>query len=222
MRKTSLIVMVPLVAALSGCATDPFPQATDMQKGAVIGALGGAALGAVVDKNHRGRGALIGAVGGGVAGGLVGHYMDRQKQDLEKALSAERQSGAIDIDKLANNTLKVTMTGRTAFASDSTEIQPGFYSTMDKMASVMNKYGKTTLTIVGHTDNVGSPQHNRSLSERRAHAVERAFHQRGVTPERLSAYGRGEEEPRATNATEAGRQQNRRVEILVEPVVAEG
>jgi outer membrane protein OmpA-like peptidoglycan-associated protein len=222
MRKTSLIVMVPLVAGLSGCATDPFPQATDLQKGAVIGALGGAALGAVVDKNHRGRGALIGAVGGGVAGGLVGHYMDRQKQDLEKVLASERQSGAIEIEKLANETLKVTMTGQTAFASNSTEIRPGFYITMDKLATVMNKYGKTTLTIVGHTDNAGSPQHNQPLSERRAQAVQRAFQQRGVVPERLSAHGRGEAEPRATNATDAGRQQNRRVEILVEPVVAEG
>lgn len=222
MKKARLIIMVPLVVGLSACATDPFPQATDLQKGAVIGALGGAALGAVVDKNHRGRGALIGAVGGGVAGGLVGHYMDRQKQDLEKVLAPERQSGAIEIEKIANDSLKVTMTGQTAFASNSTEIRPGFYSTMDKMANVMNKYGKTSLTIVGHTDNAGSSQHNQPLSERRAQAVQRAFQERGVARERLSAHGRGEVEPRATNATEAGRQQNRRVEILVEPVVAEG
>jgi outer membrane protein OmpA-like peptidoglycan-associated protein len=221
MKKTHLIPVIALAVGFSGCATDPFPQATNTQKGAVIGAVGGAAVGAAVSKN-KGKGALLGAVGGGLAGAGVGYYMDQQKQDLEKTLASERQSGAIQIDKLSNNSLKITMTSQTAFDVNSTEIKPGFHSTMDKMAQVMNKYGKTTLTIVGHTDDTGAAQYNQSLSERRAGAVQHAFQQRGVIPERLSAYGKGEVEPRASNATESGKQLNRRVEIFVEPVVAEG
>jgi outer membrane protein OmpA-like peptidoglycan-associated protein len=216
MIKTILITLFTI--GLTGCASDPFPRATNTQKGAVIGAVGGAAVGAAVSKN-KGKGALLGAIGGGVAGGGVGYYMDRQKQDLEKVLAPERQTGAIDIDKLPDNTLKITMTNQTAFDVNSADVKSGFHSTMDKLAQVMNKYGKTTLTIMGHTDSDGSAQYNQDLSQRRASAVQQAFVQRSVIPERLSAIGKGESEPRASNSTESGKQLNRRVEIFVEPVV---
>ncbi|MGH8771156.1 MAG: OmpA family protein [Pyrinomonadaceae bacterium] len=217
--KTSLVAVLTILCV--GCASDPFPQATNTQKGAVIGAVGGAAVGAAVSKK-KGKGALIGAVGGGLAGAGVGYYMDQQKQDLEKVLAAERQNGSIQVEKMPDHTLKVTMTNQTAFDVNSDVIKPGFHSTVDKMAEVMNKYGKTTLSIVGHTDSTGSAQHNQDLSERRAQAVQQAFLQRGVIQERLSTAGRGESEPRASNSTDAGKQMNRRVEIVVEPVVAEG
>lgn len=216
MIKTILITL--FAVGITGCASDPFPRATNTQKGAVIGAVGGAAVGAAVSKN-KGKGALLGAIGGGLAGGGVGYYMDRQKQDLEKVLAPERQTGAIDIDKLPDNTLKITMTNQTAFDVNSADVKSGFHSTMDKLAQVMNKYGKTTLTIMGHTDSDGSAQYNQDLSQRRAFAVQQAFVQRSVIPERLSAIGKGESEPRASNSTESGKQLNRRVEILVEPVV---
>jgi outer membrane protein OmpA-like peptidoglycan-associated protein len=216
MIKTILITLFTI--GLTGCASDPFPRATNTQKGAVIGAVGGAAVGAAVSKN-KGKGALLGAIGGGLAGGGVGYYMDRQKQDLEKVLAPERQTGAIDIDKLPDNTLKITMTNQTAFDVNSADVKSGFHSTMDKLAQVMNKYGKTTLTIMGHTDSDGSAQYNQDLSQRRAFAVQQAFVQRSVIPERLSAIGKGESEPRASNSTESGKQLNRRVEIFVEPVV---
>lgn len=217
--KTSLVTVLTIFCF--GCASDPFPQATNTQKGAVIGAVGGAALGAAVSKN-RGKGALIGAVGGGLTGAGVGYYMDQQKQDLEKVLASERQNGSIQIEKMPDHTLKITMTAQTAFDINSADVKPGFDGTVDKMADVMNKYGKTTLAIKGHTDSTGSLQHNQGLSERRAQAVQQAFLQRGVIPERLSAAGKGASEPRASNATDSGRQLNRRVEIFVEPVVAAG
>lgn len=216
--KTNLITVLALVCF--GCASDPFPQATNTQKGAVIGVVGGAAVGAAVSKN-KGKGALIGAVGGGLAGGGVGYYMDQQKQDLEKVLAAERQSGAVQVEKMPDHTLKITMTSQTAFDVNSDVVKSGFQSTVDKMAGVMNKYGKTTLAIVGHTDSTGSAQYNQGLSQRRANAVQQAFLQRGVIQERLSTAGRGASEPKASNTTDAGRQANRRVEIVVEPVVAE-
>lgn len=223
--KTSITLVLIIVFGLSACATDEFGNRrplTDAEKGAIFGATAGAVVGGVASKKkNRGRGVLLGAVGGGVAGGLVGNYMDNQKKDLEKALAPERNAGAIHVDKLANNTLRVTMTESSAFAVDSSEVKGTFYSTMDKIATVLNRYGKTQLTIVGHTDSSGSTQHNQQLSDRRAQAVHGYFSQKGVVEQRLQSYGRGESEPRASNATVEGRALNRRVEILIEPVVSD-
>ena len=164
-------------------------------------------------------GALIGAVGGGLAGGAVGAYMDSQKRDLEKNLGQEIQSGEARVEKLPNDVVRITMTSHTAFDTDSVAIKPGFHSTMDKLADVVVRYGKTSLTIVGHTDNVGSDQYNQKLSERRAVSVAQYFESRHVSPLRLATLGKGEGEPVASNNTESGRSANRRVEIYVEPVV---
>jgi outer membrane protein OmpA-like peptidoglycan-associated protein len=84
---------------------------------------------------------------------------------------------------------------------------------------VVVRYGKTTLTIVGHTDNAGTNEYNQKLSERRAHAVAEYFEARRVDPVRMALVGKGEAQPMTSNASESGRQANRRVEIYVEPVV---
>lgn len=222
-RKFWLLTLI-LTFGIAACATDEYGRTrpmTDAQRGAIIGAASGAVLGGVVSKKNKKKGVLLGAVGGGIAGAAVGNYMDKQKQDLEKVLTQERGSGAIQIEKLQGDVLRVTMTDQTAFEFDSDKIKPGFYSTMDKIGSVVNRYGKTHLTIVGHTDNVGADQYNQRLSERRSQAVEQYFRNQGVIPERMAAEGRGESNPRASNATAGGRQLNRRVEIYIEPIVAE-
>lgn len=217
-------IVAAFTAVITGCATDEYGNRrpmTDAEKGAIIGATSGAVLGAMVKKDKRSKGALIGAVGGGIAGAAVGSYMDSQKKDLEKVLAPEVQSGAINIARVDQNNLLITMTAQTAFAFDSVEISSGFQSTMDKIANVLVRYGKTHLTVVGHTDNVGSNQYNQTLSERRSGAVADYLRSKGVIPQRLVSMGQGENSPRASNTTEAGRQLNRRVEILVEPIVAE-
>ena len=218
---TALLVIGSL--AISACATDQYGNRrplTDAEKGAIIGATSGALIGAATSKK-RSKGALIGAVGGGLIGTGVGAYMDKQKQDLEKVLANERNSGAIEIEMLQQNIVRVTMTAQTAFAVNSSQISSGFYSTMDKIANVLVRYQKTELTVIGHTDNTGSDQYNQTLSERRAQSVGQYLSQKGVIPERLETYGKGESAPRASNATEAGRAANRRVEIFVSPIVAE-
>ena len=200
-RLTVLAIITAFVAVIAGCATAEYGKPrpiTDAEKDA-----------------------LIGAVGGGIAGGAVGAYMDSQKQDLEKVLASEVQAGAIDIQKVDQNNLLITMTSQTAFDFDSTVIKPGFYSTMDKIANVLIRYGKTHLTIVGHTDNVGTNQYNQTLSEHRAQAVNDYLRNKGILVQRLEFLGRGGTAPRASNATEEGRRLNRRVEIVVEPIVAE-
>ncbi len=223
-RLTVFAVIAAFAAVTTGCATDeygnPRPM-TDAQKGAIIGAASGAVVGALAKKDNRSKGALIGAVGGGIAGAAVGTYMDSQKQDLEKVLAPEVQAGAIDIQKVNQNNLLITMTSQTAFDFDSTAIKPGFYTTMDKIANVLIRYGKTHLTIVGHTDNVGTDQYNQTLSEHRAQAVNDYLRNKGVLVQRLEFLGRGETAPRVANAAEEGRRLNRRVEIVVEPIIAD-
>lgn len=213
-----------MVLAIASCATDESGKKrpmTSAQKGAMIGIGAGALAGYLGRKDHKGKGALYGAIGGGLAGGAVGAYMDSQRKDLEKALAAEVSSGAIKIEKRDKDTLMVTMTAHTSFDSNSSEIKPAFHSAMDKIADVLVRYGKTYLVIIGHTDNVGTTEYNQALSHRRSGAVREYLQNQGVVPQRLETLGKGETEPRAANNNEDGRSLNRRVEILVEPVVGE-
>jgi outer membrane protein OmpA-like peptidoglycan-associated protein len=220
MKKLILVVMAILLAGcangIKGPSDRPFES---WEKGAALGAVGGAILGATAYKKNRNKGALIGAIGGGLAGGMVGRYMDQQKRDLEKNLAPEIQAGQAKVEKLPNDIVRITMTSQTAFDTNSTAIKPGFQSTMDKHADVVVRYNKTTLTIVGHTDNVGSDKYNQDLSQRRAMSVAQYFESQQVNGLRLATAGKGESQPVASNASEGGRQLNRRVEIYVEPVV---
>jgi outer membrane protein OmpA-like peptidoglycan-associated protein len=207
---------------LPACADMPRPSDRPLEgweSGTLIGAGIGGAIGAIAYSKNRTRGALAGAVGGGLAGAAVGAYMDSQKRDLEKNLAREIQAGQARVESLPNHVVRITMTSQTAFETNSADIKPGFNSTMDKLADVVVRYAKTSLVIVGHTDNVGSNEYNQKLSERRAHAVAQYFESRRVNPVRMALSGKGETQPVASNASESGRQANRRVEIYVEPVV---
>jgi outer membrane protein OmpA-like peptidoglycan-associated protein len=213
-----LATLVAANVALAGCASDGRPL-TRTEKGAMVGALGGAVVGAMAYKKNRTKGAVVGAIGGGLAGAAVGHYMDTQRQDLEKALAPEIQAGQARVQKLSDQVVLVTMTSQTAFDTDSSSIKPAFHSTLNKLADVVVRYGKTTLTVVGHTDNVGTNEYNQKLSERRAVSVAQYLESQRVNGMRLATAGRGELDPVQPNATEAGRRANRRVEIYVEAVV---
>lgn len=224
-RKSMAVLLSTVIVSISaGCTSsgsaDGKRSMNNTEKGAIIGAVGGAVVGAAV-ADKKGKGALIGAVGGGLAGAAVGNYMDRQKQDLEKNLKSERESGAVSVQKLPGDVVRITMTSQTAFDVGSAEIKPAFRTTMDRLADVVVRYGKTALTVVGHTDAEGTKENNQDLSQRRAQAVGDYLKTRNVNPARLTAVGKGEAEPVADNKTEAGRRANRRVEILVEPVRAE-
>jgi len=220
--KRKLIAVLVSSALASACGDIPKPSDRPLENwegGALIGAGIGAVVGAVAYSKDRTKGAVLGAVGGGLAGGAVGAYMDSQKKDLEKNLAKEIQAGQAKVETMPDHVVRITMTSQTAFDTNSTTIKPGFDATMDKLADVVVRYGKTTLTVVGHTDNVGSDAYNQKLSERRAASVAQYLESKRVAPVRLAVSGKGETAPAASNATEAGRQQNRRVEIYVEPVV---
>ena len=224
MNKSLIAMPLTAILLLSACTTNDLGDSRDLTKtetGALIGAASGAALGALISKNNRSKGALIGAVGGGLAGTAVGYYMDKQAKELALQLQPEIQRGEITIEtRGSDNALLVSMTSTTGFDNLSTVLKPGYITTLNKIARVLNQYGKTTVTVIGHTDSIGTHADNQVLSEKRAQSVLDYFASQNVNPLRLESYGRGETEPRADNNTEAGRQLNRRVELSIVPVVA--
>ncbi len=220
-RPFSMTVIACTASAMivGGCAS-PGGGVSDTGQGAMIGTAIGAATGALIGSKgaNAGRGALIGAIGGALVGTAVGAYMEKQHQDFQKALADEIASGMIRVQKLPNDELLVGMTGETTFEVDSDQIKPGFYSTMDKIAAIVTKYGKTELAIAGHTDSTGSAGHNQMLSERRAGSVERYLGNGGVVANRMTSAGFGKDQPIASNASESGRRLNRRVDITIVPI----
>ncbi len=179
--------------------------------GALTGAALGAAAGTLVGGNDR-RNALVGAGVGLLAGAAVGTYLDRQQAELERNLEG---SGA-SVTRV-NDTLLVTLPGGVTFDFDSANIRPEFRRPLAEIASTLNAYPESYVDVVGHTDSDGSEAYNQSLSERRARAVSGSLISNGVNSARIAAYGVGESQPVASNATAAGRQANRRVEIIIVP-----
>jgi outer membrane protein OmpA-like peptidoglycan-associated protein len=213
MKKVLIVSLITL--SLTSCATDDPNQRAKM--GAVIGAVAGAALGHSVENNKKG--VLIGAAVGALAGAGAGNYMDKQQQEMEAALAAERANHAIEIQRLQNETLKIDIASEVSFDFGSAALKPAFMPTLEKVSNILQRYPNTIIHVVGHTDSVGSESYNMTLSQSRADSVVGYFASHGVANGRLVAAGRGEAEPRATNETEAGRQLNRRVEIYVKPVI---
>ncbi len=214
MKKTLGVATIAAAIVLGGCET--MEENQKAAAGAAIGAVTGAIIGHQV---RHGSGAYVGAALGALAGGSIGYYMDKQERELEQQLQAEREAHAIEIQRMKDDSLKLTLDSEVSFDFDSAKIKHGFARTLDKIAEVVSKYDKTVVYVVGHTDSVGSEAYNQELSERRARAVADYLAAHGVNPARIHIEGRGEREPRATNATEAGRQLNRRVEIFLKPIV---
>lgn len=214
---------VPLVvllsaALLAGCAGSEERLGTYDKTviGAATGAVLGGVAGAVLDKKDR-RGVPIGAAVGAAVGGGIGYLFDRQEEEFKTVLAREQEAGRVEVERVRDDLLKITMQNEVLFDFAKADIKPAFAPTLDKLAAVLVKYDRSVATVVGHTDSIGSEAYNQALSLRRAEAVVDALVARGVPAARLSAAGRGKSEPRADNATEAGRQLNRRVEIFVSP-----
>ena len=189
---------------------------TNAQTGALIGALGGAVAGHQVDGK---KGRYIGAAVGALAGGLVGNYMDDQEAELQRKLAAEATRKELKVTRLPNGSLKVGLAGDASFDTNSATIRTDAQQTFAKIAEVLKDYDKTIIHVIGHTDSRGSDQHNQALSERRSAAVANFIAVRGVQDSRIRREGRGEYEPVASNDTVQGRAANRRVDIVIQPVV---
>jgi len=209
-----LLIILIFTISLTACATNDPNRRT--KQGAGIGAVSGAVIGYAISSGTSG--VLIGAAVGALAGGGIGHYMDNQQKEYEAALAEEQRRHEIEIQRMQDETLKLSLNSEVSFAFGKASLKPAFYTTLDKLADVINKYDRTIIHVVGHTDSVGPADYNQQLSVRRANSVADYLFERGVSRNRVQTEGRGEYEPRATNDTEAGRQLNRRVEIYIKPI----
>ncbi len=195
---------------LSACATN------DPHQRAKIGAATGAVLGAVIGNQAGGTKTRVGgAVAGAAAGAAIGNYMDKQQHEMEEKLAAEQQKKEIELVRVNENTIKLNLNSEVSFDTNSADLNPGFHTSLNKIASVISEYQQTSVRVIGHTDSRGSDLHNQQLSEKRAESVSSYLALKGVEFGRITVEGRGESSPRATNDSDFGRQQNRRVEIIL-------
>ena len=134
--------------------------------------------------------------------------MDHQEEKLTRIPGTS-------VEKIGDNTLLVRFNSDVLFATDSSQVDPTGQATLDSVARVFVEYDKTAVIVQGHTDSTGTEAYNQSLSERRADAVRNHLIARGVAAARIAAIGYGESYPVASNDTAAGRQMNRRVDILL-------
>ena len=208
MIKKTLIATTCCVA-LAGCQTVQDNPNTAI--GAGVGAAAGAALGTLVGGDDR-RNALVGAGIGLLAGAAVGQYLDQQQRELEAGLAG---TGA-EVYRQGDQLL-VNLPSNITFATDSSRIQPQFYSVLNEVAATFVQYPQSYIDVVGHTDSTGSAEYNQQLSERRASSVASYLISRGVNSARIASFGLGETAPIASNDTPEGRAQNRRVELRITP-----
>lgn len=216
-----LRMIAPFVAVLliAGCATtDPYSGQTQRNKtgmGAAVGAAVGAAAGALSGDGSTSRRdrALIGAAVGAAAGGGVGAYMDRQENQLRQSM----QGTGIGVDRRGDD-IVLNMPSSVTFGFDSSELTSSARTALNDVGSVLQQYPDTRVNIAGHTDSTGNDSYNQQLSERRAQSVGNYLSQSGVSSSRLAMTGYGENQPVASNDSEQGRAQNRRVEITLTPI----
>ena len=203
------------VVMLAGC-TDPSAinsQISNQDKGIAIGAASGAVIGNLVSSN-RTAGAIVGAAAGAAIGGLIGYDLDRQAAELRNDLD-----GRISIDNQGDR-LVVSMPQDITFETDSAVVRSGLQDDLQALSRSLQAYPQSTVQVVGHTDNTGSSTYNLGLSQQRAQAVVSLLDAYGTSAGRLTTVARGEEQPIASNLTEEGRAQNRRVEIVIIPTQA--
>jgi len=221
MRANFIVVGLGVAAMLGASActtTDPYsstPRRNNTGTGVLAGALGGAVLGYLTNTHNGEEGrknALIGAGIGALGGAAVGTYMDRQ----QRAMEAELSGTGVGVARQGDN-LVLRMPSDVTFATNQSNIDPRFDSTLADVANVLREYDRSLVDVVGHTDSSGGDAINQPLSERRAVSVADALIRNGVQRERLYVAGNSSRNPIADNGTAQGKAQNRRVEILIRP-----
>ncbi|MGZ8556813.1 MAG: OmpA family protein [Chitinophagaceae bacterium] len=203
--KNLLVGTVAFIILAAGCKS-----MNKTQKGAAIGTAGGAAAGAVIGRaaGNTALGAIIGATVGGVTGAVIGRKMDKQAEEIKNEVPGAK------VERVGEG-IVVEFSSAVLFGFDQADISSGAQSTLKDLVTILNKYPDTDLEIQGHTDNAGTENYNKRLSQRRASAVARYLKNHGIASGRVKTVGFGETSPKYSNDTESGRGQNRRVEFLI-------
>ncbi|MDD7908937.1 MULTISPECIES: OmpA family protein [Pseudovibrio] len=217
-KLTQVTIAAALALSVAACTTtDPYTGQSGVSNtaaGVGIGALGGAVVGAIAGgSDHRAEGALIGAAAGGLVGGGIGAYMDQQEAKLRQQL----QASGVSVTRSGNDII-LNMPNDVTFGTNEVALSGRAMQVLSSVALVGKEFDRTRLNVLGHTDNTGSESYNIQLSQRRANSVSGYLMNQGIAPQRLTAYGYGFSRPIATNNTEQGRAQNRRVEIVLTPL----
>ena len=210
MRRKLSVLIIATLFALSCASSNPDDQNQKTKRGAGIGAAAGAIAGAIIG-NQTGNprtGAAVGAAIGAAAGGAIGHRMDQQQKELQ-------QIPGVEVTRPSETEIAVQLTNDILFDFNSAALRPESQTTLRDLAANFQRYQDETVSIEGHTDNVGSPEYNQGLSERRAYGVRDYLTAQGVSASRITAIGYGETHPKSSNDTPEGRQLNRRVEIHI-------
>jgi outer membrane protein OmpA-like peptidoglycan-associated protein len=215
------VAVLGTVVLVGGCKTlEPYTgeeQTSKATRGALIGAAAGAVVGLVSgdDALERRQRALLGAGVGALAGGAIGNYQDRQEAELRAQLAGT----GVSVTRIGDN-ITLNMPGNVTFATDSSDLSPGFFEVLNSVSKVLKEFDQTVVEVAGHTDSTGSEAYNQALSERRASSVAQYFSAKSISMQRLITVGMGEARPVADNGTAEGRQANRRVEITMVPLTA--
>lgn len=206
-RKTAFMLSALILFSMSTAACSSLSKT---ERGAAIGAGAGAVIGGAVGSKYGGtaKGAIIGAAVGGTAGAIIGQQMDKQAEELEEELD-----GA-EVDRMGEG-IAVRFENSLLFDFDSAALRDPARAELRKLANNLNDYPETDVVVIGHTDASGSEDYNQRLSERRASSGAEFLISQGVAPRRITTIGKGELEPIASNDTDAGRQDNRRVEVAI-------
>ena len=208
----SIALIASSIAIVSACQTyDAFTGESKVNKATTYGGIG-AVLCGIIGAREGSKQARNAALACGVAGAGIGAYMDAQ----ERQLRAELVGSGVQVERDGDN-IRLVMPNNITFASGQSSLNPAVYNTLNSVVKVLNKYNETALLVIGHTDSVGSEASNQALSLARADSVASYLASQQLSSDRLSRIGYGESRPIASNATEQGRAQNRRVELLIEP-----
>lgn len=211
---TGLLLGSALVVGLSGCASSASQTtsgASDRawyQQPVVCGLAGGLIGGSIGYATSSESDEESGIAVGGASGAAIGALMcaDRTPEPQPEPEPMPEPEPEPEFEA-------VVLESDVTFAFDSAELRTAAESELNQVARTLRESPEVRVVIAGHTDSIGSAEYNRDLSQRRAESVSTYLQSRGIAGNRLRTIGYGEARPVATNDTDAGRAQNRRVEI---------
>jgi len=204
-----------MATLLASCQTyDAYTGEQKVSNATKIGAISAVVCGAIGSRKSSKR-ARNAALGCGLIGMGVGAYMDEQEKQLREQLVGT----GVQVVREGDN-IRLVMPNNITFGLNRSEVQSGFYATLNSVAKVLVEFDESVLAVNGHTDSSGADSYNMELSIKRAQSVANYLQQQQISGDRLRVRGYGESMPIATNDSEAGRAKNRRVELLIEPKAA--